>query len=85
MDPTSRGCFLRRQGFLLRETTTADEMEDKKGGLYTILRNEPTVLEGEFLYIRRILRYLGRLQARFAGGFVLENEPKRGGLRGCFH
>jgi hypothetical protein len=80
MSPTSQRRFLLHQGFHLRETATTDEMEDKKGGLYTILPNEPTVLEDEFLCINCIARRLGRLQARFAGGFVLENEPKIGGL-----
>jgi hypothetical protein len=42
---------------------------------HAFLRNEPTVLEGEFLCITLIFKYLYRLQARFAGGFVLENEP----------
>jgi len=39
------------------------------------LRNEPTVLEGGFLCITLLYKHLYRLQARFAGGFVLENEP----------
>ena len=52
----------------------------QEGGLYTILRNEPIILEDEFLYITLILKCLGRLQAQFAGGFVLENEPKIRGL-----
>jgi hypothetical protein len=45
------------------------------GGLYMFLRNEPTVLEGDFLCIALICKYFYRLQSRFAGGFVLENEP----------
>jgi hypothetical protein len=45
---------------------------------YTFLRNEPTVLAGEILWIMRIVKYLCRLQRVFAGGFVLENEPTGG-------
>jgi hypothetical protein len=33
---------------------------------------------GDFLCIAIIFRYLCRLQSRFAGGFVLENEPTGG-------
>jgi hypothetical protein len=44
------------------------------------LRNEPTVLADIVLCIARLSRYLYRLQTRFAGGFVLENEP-RGSMR----
>ena len=57
----------------LRETATA-----RLGPPYTFLRNEPTVLADDFLCIIRIIRYLYRLQTRFAGGFVLENEPTGG-------
>ena len=45
------------------------------GGPYMFLRNEPTVLADDFLCITSIVSYLCRLQGRFAGGFVLENEP----------
>jgi peroxiredoxin len=41
-------------------------------------------LEGDFLCIALIGKYLYRLQARFAGGFVLENEPTGRGFRGGF-
>jgi len=50
-----------------------------------ILRNEPTVFVDDVLCITGIFRYLCRLQARFAGGFVLENEPKIGGYFVSFH
>jgi hypothetical protein len=30
-------------------------------------------------------RFANRLQARFAGGFVLENEPTGEGFKGWFH
>src|SRR6266436_9000766 len=45
---------------------------------HVFLRNEPTVFGGVFLCIILISRYLCRLQRRFAGGFVLENEPTGG-------
>ena len=51
-----------------------------------ILRNEPTVLADEVLRINLLSKYLCCLQSRFAGGFVLENEPTggvfSGGIRG---
>jgi len=52
------------------------------GPIY-VSANEPTVLEGDFLCIALIGKYLYCLQARFAGGFVLENEPT-GGVLGWF-
>jgi len=54
---------------------SGDRRTTRLGSLYTFLRNEPTVLEGDFLCIQLICKYLYRLQARFSGGFVLENEP----------
>src|SRR6266404_6266175 len=45
------------------------------GGQYMFLRNEPTDFGGDFLCISFATIYLRRLQGRFAGGFVLENEP----------
>src|ERR1019366_1032443 len=44
-------------------------------GPYTFLRNEPTVFLDDFCCSHFIYRNLHRLQSRFAGGFVLENEP----------
>ena len=46
------------------------------------LRNEPTVLADGILRIMRMVNHLCRLQSRFAGGFVFQNEPTgRGFLR----
>ena len=57
---------------------TNDRLWSDREGLYTILRNEPTVLADDFLFITTIVNYLCRLQGRFAGGFVLENEATGG-------
>ena len=65
----------RKAGIRLGETGA----HRKEGGPYTFLRNEPTVLRCRFSYIVFICRTLRRLQKVFAGGFVLENEPKIGG------
>jgi hypothetical protein len=52
---------------------------------YTFLRNEPTDFSNDFLRITSIVKNLCRLQSRFAGGFVLENEPTgRVFLRGLY-
>ena len=52
----------------------------RRGIKHAILPNEPTVFSEDFFCITSIFRYLCRLQRRFAGGFVLENEP----TGGCF-
>ena len=52
---------------------------------YMFLRNEPTDFSNDFLRITSIVKNLCRLQSRFAGGFVLENEPTgRVFLRGLY-
>jgi hypothetical protein len=56
-----------------------DSLQRANRGLYTFLRNEPTVFLDNFLCISSFYRYLCRLQRAFAGGFVLENEPNSGG------
>jgi len=71
---TRRGRSYQRTILLRR-----DSLQRANRGLYTFLRNEPTVFGGGFLHISRISKCLCRLQARFAGGFVLENEPNSGG------
>ena len=48
-------------------------------GPYMFLRNEPKFFRGDFGCIHFIDRSLYGLQDRFAGGFVLGNEPNFGG------
>jgi hypothetical protein len=92
-EPTLRGRFLRRQGYggrvegqsTLAKASARHAVVRSSGPIYVFLRNEPTVLEDEVSCIIRIIRCLWRLQARFAGGFVLENEPTGGVFLGRFH
>jgi len=75
-EPTSRGRFLLRQGY-------GGQVGAARGfSKHVFLRNEPTVFSDKLLCITHIVRCLWRLQSRFAGGFVLENEPTGGVFKG---
>ena len=75
-----RWCRARALNALSFAKAAEDEPQGQAGGPYMFLRNEPNFFSSNLLCIRFTFRYLCSLWVHFLIGFVLENEPKSGGV-----
>ena len=69
---------LRRDSLLCAGPLREDASKTKRRGLYTFLRNEPTVFHRNLLCNLHCMSDLWLKFIREFGGFVLENEPTGG-------